>query len=105
MLIVIALDLRIRLEEVSDFKRFSVRVDADPAALPQVQQAAAAAGRMPDAATLWVDVAWLRRASPLAEDATWQAGFAAMIDFARRHGWIEEGTGAIRAHVVWSGDG
>ncbi len=103
MLIVVAADLAIRLEEPADLKRFSVRVDADPDALVRVQQAASRIGRMPDAGTLWVDEAWLRQASPLAGDAAWLAGFEAMVGHARKHGWIEEGTGAIRAHVVWDG--
>ena len=102
MLIVIAADLAIRLEGPADLKRFSVRIDADPAQLMQVQQAAAAIGRMPDAGTLWVDEAWLRQASPLAGDAAWRAGFDAMLGYARKHHWIEAGTGAIRAHAVWA---
>lgn len=32
-------------------------------------------------------------------DPEWQAAYARMIDAARRFGWIDSETGAIRAHV------
>jgi len=54
----------------------------------------------PDGQHAWIEPDWLReQAGPLAEDAGWQSGFSAMIDFARSKGWLDE-QGRIRAHVA-----
>lgn len=44
---------------------------------------------------VWVDPDVL---CPAAEDASAARGFAAMVDFARAHGWVDD-RGFIRAHV------
>jgi hypothetical protein len=102
MLIHIGRALDVGLETPRDFKRFSVQIDAMPADLARIRKAAAAAGELVDADTMWVSQSWLRQASGCAEDPAWQDGFSAMIEFARKHGWVREGSGDIRAHVVWS---
>jgi hypothetical protein len=50
---------------------------------------------------LWVDVGAVRAASPLANDQAWQAGFAAMIEQARKFGWVSE-RNEICAHVEYA---
>lgn len=34
-----------------------------------------------------------------AADPVWRQGFEAMLDYARRRGWVEGG--AVRAHIEW----
>lgn len=102
MLIHIDRALDVRLESPEDFKRFSVQIDGPPDDLARIQKAAQAAGQLVDADTMWVSEAWLRQAPDCADDPAWQAGVTAMIGFARKHGWVRDGSGDIRAHVVWN---
>ena len=102
MLIHIDRSLAVRLEAPEDLKRFSVQIDGVRDDFPRIQQAAKAAGELVDADTMWVSQAWLRQAPDCAGDPAWQDGVSAMIEFARKHGWVRDGTGDIRAHVVWS---
>jgi hypothetical protein len=34
-------------------------------------------------------------------NAEWREGYDKMLEAARNHGWIDEASGAIRAHVEW----
>jgi hypothetical protein len=94
--------LNVSLESPDDLKRFSVKVDASRDDLNCVQDAARVAGELVDADTMWVSQAWLRGVSNYADDAVWQDGVSAMIEFARKHGWVRDGSNDIRAHVVWA---
>ena len=102
MLIRIDRAFDVRLETPQDFKRFSVQIDGVPNDLARIRQAANAAGELVDADTMWVSQTWLRQAPDCADDPAWQEGVSAMIEFARKHGWVRDGSGDIRAHVVWS---
>ena len=46
-------------------------------------------------------VAAVRRMATGKVGDTWEADFAAMLDYARAKGWLSEDLGAIRAHVEW----
>lgn len=102
MLIRIDRSLDVRLESPEDFKRFSAQIDGLPADLARIQKAAKAAGELVDADTMWVSEIWLRQAPDCSSDPAWQDGVTAMIAFARKHGWVRDGAGNIRAHVVWN---
>ena len=39
----------------------------------------------------------------VADDVSWRTSFAAMIEKARPHGWIDDARKAIKAHVEWVG--
>ena len=85
----IAADGAVALEEPAEFRRFSIlRHPAAPAV----------AGVRMEGAHGWVAPAALRRLSPHAGDAEWEAGFAAMLDFAQGRGWVDA-AGALRAHL------
>jgi hypothetical protein len=58
---------------------------------------------LPDADTAWISQDALRTRTEVATDTAWQQSFAAMIEKARPHGWIDEARKAIKAHVVWVG--
>lgn len=40
-----------------------------------------------------------RLAADRAADPEWRHGFEKMLDFARQHGWVQNG--AVRAHIEW----
>src|SRR4051794_9782207 len=101
MLVRIDRSLDVRLESPRDFKRFSVQIDAPSDDLTRVQKVAKAAGELVDTDTMWVSETWLRQAPDCADDPAWQESVSAMIEFARKQGWVRDGSGDIRAHVVW----
>lgn len=90
----------ITLEHPDDFRAFAVtapRALADDLAT-HVQPV----GRY-DGEHVWVDrQALVGLAGPRAEEAAWQEGLAAMVDFARDKGFLSEDGTAIRAHVEWT---
>jgi hypothetical protein len=96
MLIRVTREHALRLEAPEDLKRFKLLVEGGIAgeALARVLDEA---GRL-EGEHVWVSPDWLRRASGLAGDASWQAGFARMVEFAAKQGWVN-GDGAIRAHI------
>jgi hypothetical protein len=51
---------------------------------------------------VWVSQAWVLQACGMEGSAVWRAGFAKMLDYAAKQGWIRDSDGAIRAHVEWS---
>jgi len=101
MIVRIDRSLHVRLESPEDFKRFNVQIDGLSQDLGRIQKAARAAGELVDTDTMWVSETWLRQAPDCADDPAWQDGITAMIDFARKRGWVRDGSGDIRAHVVW----
>ena len=57
-----------------------------------------------DGEHVWVDREELAAlAGPKATDPDWQSGLAAMVDYARKSGFLSEDGTAIRAHVEWDG--
>jgi len=102
----------VTLEEPDDTKRFHVEV-VGGADLGLVFGALvdAAAGRLelesdpPDARPdAWITVDAVRRMAKGEVGPDWDEQFAAMLDFARAEGWLDENGNAIRAHVEWPAD-
>nr|WP_315591895.1 flavin reductase family protein [uncultured Cupriavidus sp.] len=87
----------ITLREPQDFKRLDVLVD--PQSPARLDHAIARIGRREDADHIWLAPSVLRFMSGHAGDADWEAKFTAMVDYACRHGWVDE-HGAIRAHLT-----
>jgi hypothetical protein len=58
----------------------------------------AGAVRLESDAQAWIDEAWLRRAGGF-DAGPRAARFSEMVEYARRHGWVDAATGAIAAHV------
>ena len=88
------------LNEPDDCKRFKVVIDGS---VDEVALAAALAGigRPAGRETVWVQPDAIRRLAAGRVDATWDASFGRMVEFARTKGWVDETTGEIRAHCEW----
>ncbi len=78
------------LEDVDDFRRLKVVVAAGE------RPALDVVGRV-DGDHVWLDRKWLV-AHGRPDDPVWAHGFAAMLAYAEKSGWIDD-DGAIRAHV------
>ncbi|WP_162580476.1 hypothetical protein [Variovorax sp. PBS-H4] len=82
-----------------DFKAFKVVVHAALDVNDRVLKDFAGTARFEDDQACWVSQAGLRTlAGPLATPQ-WLADLDAMVSKARPHGWIDDSTGDIRAHV------
>ncbi len=100
MFIHVSRDLKITLEDASDFKHFKLVIDAarDEGKL---KAALAPVATLSDDGHAWVKETWLRRQDA---SAPWQDGLTAMIGVAKKYGWVDEQAKAIRAHIEWPGE-
>jgi hypothetical protein len=91
----------VTLEEPDDTKRFHVAVvGGRDIRLVFGALVDAAAGRL-EGEDAWITVDALRRMAAGRVDPAWDDDFAAMLDYARTKGWLDENANAIRAHVEW----
>jgi len=86
----------ITLRDPLVFTQLEVRVDPQDA--DQLERALARIGRREGPQHVWLAPAVLRFLSGHAGLSSWESGFAAMLDFARRKGWLSE-AGELRAHL------
>ncbi|MDB5829980.1 MAG: hypothetical protein JWQ73_4200 [Variovorax sp.] len=91
----------VTLQEPDDFKAFKVVVDGDESQFAQVSQDFARIATFDGPGTAWVAQAALRALGAQGRDPAWSTALDAMVEKARPHGWIDAGTGAIKAHVEW----
>ena len=92
----------VRLDEPDDCKRFHVaaRGAADAASLADALTAHAM-GRT-DGDDALIELEALRRLAAGRVSDAWEADFAAMVEFARTNGWLDDTGSAIQAHVEWA---
>jgi hypothetical protein len=91
----------VSLEEPNDTRQFHVVViGGTDLALVFGALVDAAAGRL-DGDDAWITVDALRRMAAGRVGPDWDDAFAAMLDYARAHGWLDDHTHAIRAHLEW----
>lgn len=100
MIISLASDRTPSLDDADNFRAFKIVApqSMDRAALTR---ALGTLGR-PDAASddhAWIDEAALRTLANRPTDKTWHDNATAMLAYARKSGWIDAATGAIRAHI------
>ena len=50
----------------------------------------------------WITIDALRRMAVGRVGPDWDDAFAAMLDYARAQGWLDDHTHAIRAHLEWA---
>ena len=86
----------ITLQEPAVFQRLDVLVDPQPA--DALEQAIARIGHREGAQHVRIAPSVLRFLSGHAGEAEWEAGFAAMLAYAERQGWVNE-QGEVRAHL------
>jgi hypothetical protein len=96
MIVVIDDDV-VELVDAGDCKAFHVEVrgDVDIAAVLDESGAGSLAS---DGDHALIDIGWVRGAA-VGVGPDWDHDFGAMLDFARTKGWIDEGSGAIVAHL------
>ena len=87
----------IHLVEPNNFRALDVLVDPQPA--ERLEQAIARVGTREGDAHIWLSPQVLRFLSCQAGNAEWETGFAAMLQFAKQHGWVNE-QGQVRAHIT-----
>ncbi|KRB10472.1 flavin reductase family protein [Achromobacter sp. Root170] len=87
----------IALRDAADFGRLDVLADPQPA--DRLERAIARIGRREDERHVRLSPSVLRFLSQHAGDPAWEASFSKMVDYAARHGWVDE-RGDIRAHMV-----
>jgi hypothetical protein len=88
------------LNEPDDCKRFKVVVDG-AVSVAGLSEVLAGIGRTVGREAVWIKPEAIRRLAAGRVDATWEASFDRMIEFARTKGWVDETTGEIRAHCEW----
>ena len=91
----------LQFEDRDNFRAFKLIVEDDRGRLDDVRRALAGKAELPDADTAWIFEDALRHWQGVAQDASWQQNFSAMIEKARPHGWIDDARKAIKAHVEW----
>ena len=91
----------VALTEPGDCQRFDVVVTgtADNDALDKVLIGAGVGRSEGDEVLMDVDA--VRRLASGAVGPSWEADFAAMLEFARGKSWLTDDGQAIRAHVEW----
>jgi hypothetical protein len=90
-------------EDRHNFRAFKLVVEADRSRLAEVRSAIGEKATLPAADTAWIFQEKLRGWPGVEHDAEWQRHFAAMIEKARPHGWIDDEARTIKAHVEWTG--
>lgn len=101
MYVLIEADLSISLRDERDMRRFSIVARFEPDRLEEAQRRIGDAVRFAGPGEGWVSADFLRKWPAVSGDAEWQASFEAMVAKARPHGWIDDATGAVKAHVEW----
>jgi hypothetical protein len=89
----------IELQDAANFCAFKI---VDRSGKGPVELAAALDGfatLTPDGTAAWVDSSAVPKLLPVAPTAEWQTSFNSMLASARKFGWIDEATGAVRAHI------
>jgi hypothetical protein len=92
----------VALAEPADCGRFHVaaRGNGDAATLDRALRANDV-GSVDGDGEAMVRVDAVRRLAGGAAGETWEADFAAMLDYARSKGWLSDDGASIRAHVEW----
>ena len=101
MIIRLSPDTTPHLDDADNFRAFKIVApqSMDRAALTR---ALGTLGRLADDDHAWIDEAALRQLANRPGDKTWHDSATAMIGYARKAGFIDEATGAIRAHIEWA---
>jgi hypothetical protein len=110
---VLSLEVRVQIEidpaasglsllDVDAFKRFNVVIRGTPSFdIVQAALAPIATSITPDSAQVLVG-AVRELAGPATASPEWQRGFAEMLDYAERRGWLRPDSETIEAHLEWA---
>jgi hypothetical protein len=103
MFVKVTADRRVVFEDRDNFRAFKLVVEASREHLDAIRSMLQGTAELPDADTAWISQDALRSRPEVAADTAWQQSFAAMIEKARPHGWIDDARKAIKAHAEWVG--
>ena len=103
MFVKVTADRSVVLEDRDNFRAFKLVVEGRREDVDAARGALHGTAELPDADTAWISQDALRLRPEVATDTAWQQAFAAMIEKARPHGWIDDARKAIKAHVEWLG--
>jgi hypothetical protein len=92
----------VMLEDRDNFRAFKLVVEGRRDDIDAIRSMLQGIAEMPDADTAWISQDALRLRPEVAGDTAWRQSFAAMIEKARPHGWIDDARKAIKAHVEWT---
>ncbi|HEX5898861.1 MAG TPA: hypothetical protein VFY32_05635 [Solirubrobacteraceae bacterium] len=85
-----------RLLDAEDLTSFAVVLEGDGDPSPE---ALAAGGILGLGDHAWVRTDALRRLAGTIATPEWEGAFAAMLQYARSRGWVDDELGAVRGHV------
>ncbi|WP_077001652.1 hypothetical protein [Variovorax sp. KK3] len=92
-------DGALSLQRPEDFKAFKVVIHAAPSMNDKVMQDFDGTARFEGDQVCWVSQQALRGLAGALATPQWLENLDAMVSKARSHGWIDDATGDIRAHV------
>ena len=100
MIIHVASDGAVELNEPGDFKNFKIVVAKPGAGHDFIAGALKGVAAVePDDKTAWVSQAALRRWKGKDQPADWLASFDKMVESVRRFGWVRDADQSVRAHI------
>jgi len=102
MIIDVAANLKVALNEADDFKKFKVRTQLPKRQLADLGSALAGIAVVNDESSAWVHESALRTWKHEGNTAEWQASLTQMIAAAAKYGWIDAERKTIRAHIEWA---
>jgi hypothetical protein len=95
--IVVIADGDVELVDADNCKAFHVEVHGD-ADVGAVLDESGAGSLADDGEHALIEIGWVRQAAR-GVGPDWDQDFGGMLDYARTKGWIDEGSGAIVAHL------
>ncbi len=94
---------QVHLNDADTFTAFKIVVEGVDAELEQVTPAFEGLARFEGRSHAWVNMVALAAQWGRFRDAAWHTQLQAMVETARRFGWVDEATGEVRAHAEWTG--
>jgi hypothetical protein len=101
MFLHLSVDDRVSLRQGDDFKSFKLVIEGGSKSLDKVRTALANVAEVVDDEIAWVSEEYLRLMPEVRHDGNWQRSFSAMVQLAKRHGWVDKDLKAIKAHIEW----
>jgi hypothetical protein len=93
----------VELREPEDCKRFNVAARGGDAEALGAALGAAGVGRLLPSGDAMIEVQAVRGMAAGHVPEGWDEKFAGMLEYAGSKGWLDDGGGAIQAHVEWAG--
>jgi len=92
------------LEDAANFSELKIQVEHPPAKLSAVQGWLNGVADPVGLDHAWISIDWLRERSAAGAGAALRARFDGMIEFARKHDWVNDQGTSVRSHVEWAPD-